>query len=197
MAVINMVATMKTTISRVYPASACWSDLGLAEGIPLILTGRTGFLQSQCGPASGRNLLHIRGRIRQPNDTESAHECIAFTGDDDVLVIGGREECAPVIPAEITDVAEVFGIHRQGWRPWRRSRGGNWLRGRRRRRRRRKRRAKNAAVNALVFQGKEAFQDIQSQRRIIHVERGKSSVRGNLLRSVLFGRNTCPVRIDH
>ena len=194
-ATMSMVATMKTTISSVYPACLRRRVVGVTDVIEL--TRWTGFLQSQRGAAPRRNLFHIGGRIREANDAEPPHEGVPFARNDDVLVVGRRKERPPVVPAKIADVAEVFGVNRQWRRTRRRSRSDiHRLFGRRRRRGRRQRRAENAAVDAFVFKRQEAFQNIQPQRRIIHVERRKSRIQRNRRRSDFGGGIPRPVKIE-
>src|SRR5271166_4673378 len=88
-AIIIMVATIKTTISRVYPASFWRRVVGWA--ITIGLTGRAGFLQSQRCVAAGGNLFHIGSGIGQPNDAEPAQERVPFAGNDHVLIVGRGE----------------------------------------------------------------------------------------------------------
>ena len=74
---------------------------------------RGGFFQSQRGAAAGGNFFHIGGSIRQANHAEPAHESVAFARNDDVLIVGRRKKRPAVAPAEIADIAKIFGVHRQ------------------------------------------------------------------------------------
>src|SRR5665213_3375363 len=119
------------------------------------------FFQRQGCAASRRNFFHIGRRVRQANYTEAAHQRVALSRDNDVVVIRRRKKRAPVAPARIAHVAEIFGVHRKR----RRTRRRTWICIHRNfrnrwRRWRGQRRAENVAVRSLIFQREESLQNV-------------------------------------
>ena len=172
------VATMNTTISRVYPDCLRRRMFWYREIHRLTRSG--GFLQSQCGAAARRNFFDFRRRIRESNDAETAHECVPFAGNDHILVVGRRKEGAPMGPAGSLTYPKYFASTVNGGGPgggpgatFTGSLDGGGAGG-----------GGNVALKILRWtplysSARKRFRISSAQRGIVHIRGGKSGIQGD------------------